>query len=80
MKKLLLLAYLILAACTDPEEATRQLRIQNYTEITINGYKFTGCGKGDWYSTGFTAKSPSDMLVSGVVCCGLMKACTMRVW
>jgi hypothetical protein len=32
----------------------------------------------DNFATGFTAKNPQGRQVFGTVCCGIMKACTIR--
>jgi hypothetical protein len=76
MKKLLF-AVLLTASCTD-ETATRQtLEDEGYTNIRTTGYAFFGCGRDDAFRTGFTAKR-GDKAVNGVVCCGLLKGCTVR--
>ena len=82
MKRILLAltACAALAACDDPKAAKRALEIQGFTEITLTGWKWTGCAKGDDFTTGFTATAPSGMRVSGVVCSGWFKGATVRTW
>lgn len=79
MKKLLtILPILLLASCTDETNSRRTLDNSGYTDIHIKGYELFGCGKDDTFSTGFTAKNPQGKTVSGVVCCGFLKSCTVR--
>lgn len=61
---------ILLAACTDPQNATRVLADQGYTNIQITGYSAWACGKDDDYHTGFTATSPAGHPVKGTVCAG----------
>ena len=65
---------------TDPKGATRVLEASGYTDIQITGYRwFTGDG-GDFYHTGFRAKSPSGSEVTGTVTRGLLfKSATVRL-
>ena len=79
MKKLLMLAALLaLTSCTDSDRSAQALRSQGFTEIQITGYSPWSCGEGDAYATGFRAKNPQGLPVSGTVCCGVMKSCTVR--
>lgn len=71
MKKILMLFCLLaLSSCMthDPEDAIRILEDAGYTEITLTGYRMTGCGEDDNMHTGFTAKGPTGRPVSGVLC------------
>ena len=80
MKYLILIAAIGLINCTDSKGAKRTLEAQGYTYIEMTGYDFFSCGEGDWYHTGFLAKSISGMRVSGVVCSGLIaKGSTIRL-
>lgn len=63
---------------TDPERTRNTLENQGFTDIQIGEYKFGACGEDDYYSTGFTATNPIGNRVSGVVCCGTFKGCTVR--
>lgn len=67
--------------CTNKasEERARDLLLsQGMTDVTMTGHRFFGCGEGDVFRNGFTAKSPTGIPVSGVVCGGLMKGQTVR--
>ena len=65
-------------ACTDESRAARVLRSKGHTDINITGYRYFGCSEDDVYHTGFKAKGINGRNVSGVVCCGIMKGCTVR--
>lgn len=68
----------VLIACTDDAGTFHALDNQGFTDIQITGYEWLGCGKDDLSSTGFRAKNPAGKPVSGVVCCGVTKNCTVR--
>jgi hypothetical protein len=72
--------FLFLAACSDADTAHRALEAAGYTEIAISGYSFWGCSEDDNFKTGFTAKGPNGALVKGVVCSGLFKGATIRIF
>jgi len=65
--------------CSQPEQATRVLQQQGYTEIEITGWRPMMAGKDDTYSTGFRAKSPSGAIVTGAVTSGVFKGSTIRL-
>lgn len=69
---------LSLFACTSPGAAVSTLEKSGFTDIKTTGYRMLACSKDDTYTTGFTAKNPAGVEVSGVVCCGLFKSCTVR--
>ncbi len=75
---MLFLALISLLGCTNPGAARHALQNQGFTNIQITGYAPFSCGEDDTSSTGFTADNPHGDRVSGVVCCGLMKNCTIR--
>ena len=77
--RLLLLAAVFLAGCSDADKTEATLKAHGFTEIRTTGYSFFGCGKDDTFSTGFKAKSPIGAPVEGVVCCGILKGCTVRL-
>ena len=79
MNRLLLVAFWICAsACTDDSGSRRALGAQGFTNIQLDGWEPFDCGKDDTFSTGFHATNPAGHPVSGVVCCGVLKACTVR--
>lgn len=80
MKKLIavMMVNAALVGCSDEVASRETLRKSGFTDIEITGYKWNACGEDDTYSTGFIATNPTGQRVSGVVCCGIMKACTVR--
>ena len=70
-------AILFQTGCTDPESARDALSDEGYTDIEIVGFEVWGCSEDDFYHTGFRARR-GDRVVEGVVCCGIMKDCTVR--
>lgn len=80
MKRLFILfTVIILAACTNSEDARRALTSAGYTNISTGGYDWFACGGDDTYATKFTATNPAGNRVNGVVCSGLLfKSATIR--
>ncbi|MGV1754771.1 hypothetical protein [Agrobacterium sp. CG674] len=81
MKKLLLIAALAasLTSCgVDPGSARRALEAQGITNVTIGGYAWFGCSKGDNMRSRFVGIGANGKVVSGVVCGGWMKGTTVR--
>lgn len=80
-KSTLLMALIAVAAmgCTAPDKTVQVLRSAGYTDIVTTGYEVFGCGKDDAFHTGFTAKGPTGVPVSGVVCSGMLKGSTIRI-
>jgi hypothetical protein len=78
MRFILTLALALLVGCTAPERSEEVLQQHGFTEITTGGYAWWGCGDDDTYHTKFTATNSQGMRVSGVVCCGQWKNCTVR--
>ena len=68
----------LLLACTAPGASTRALTDAGYTDIVVTGWSPFSCGSDDTFSTGFEATNPRGEPVEGVVCCGWVKACTVR--
>lgn len=76
---LIVLVALTLSACADSSNAARVLIQAGYTDVKITGYTPFTCGKDDKMSTGFTAKGPTGVPVTGTVCSGwLIKNSTIR--
>ena len=70
---------LLLLACSDVEATVRTLHAAGYSDVVIGrDYPWFACSKDDDYATAFTAKNPAGGAVSGVVCCGIIKSCTIR--
>ena len=77
---LLLLAMLIITpvACTSGDSARAALDSAGYSDITLGDYAWFECSDSDTFATRFTATNPAGKRTTGVVCCGLAKACTVR--
>lgn len=67
-----------LSACAAPDASREALVSAGYTRISIGGPSLWGCDRNDVYSTEFTADNANGKRVSGVVCCGLLKFCTIK--
>ena len=81
MKKivyLILFVCLLVIGCTAPDRTNETLEKAGYTNIQVEGYDFFSCGEDDHFSTKFTADNPAGQKVSGTVCCGFLKGCTIR--
>jgi hypothetical protein len=62
-----------------PDDATRVLESQGYSEIEITGWRPFMAGKEDTFSTGFRAKSPSGQIITGAVTSGWLKGSMIRI-
>jgi hypothetical protein len=78
MKKLLLILILLCAACTAPDRSRATLQKLGFKDIKLTGYEFWDCSEDDTFHTGFTAVNSQGQRVTGTVCCGLVKNCTVR--
>ncbi len=67
------------ACCTQPNETTRVLASQGYTEIKITGWRPFAKSENDFFSTGFQAKSANGSFVTGAVTSGIFKGHTVRL-
>lgn len=76
--KYLIILMLALGACTSTETSVEVLEKQGFTNIQTTGYDFFACSEEDTFHTGFTATNTRGQTVSGVVCCGWLKRCTVR--
>ena len=72
------LLLLLMIGCTDSERSTKILKSTGFTNIKLGGYGFFDCSDDDVVSTKFIAQNSNGDLVSGTVCCGLFKNCTIR--
>ncbi len=74
----LLISILTVIGCTDESGTIHALQSQGFTNVQTTGYEPFACGQDDNFSTGFVATNPAGNRVSGVVCCGMFKGCTVR--
>lgn len=88
---LLFLAVVCFAGCNTNDSNVQVVNNNSSKERSVlenSGYKdiklgvtspiFLDCGEDDTFSTSFTATNPSGQQVSGSVCCGWIKKCTIR--
>jgi hypothetical protein len=66
-------------ACTAPRSATKALVEAGYSDVKITGFRYFSCDKDDWFHTGFSAKGPTGVPVTGTVCAGFLKGNTIRL-
>lgn len=64
-------------ACDRPGKTREALQAAGIEDIQLGGHSFLGCSDDDISSIHFTGRV-GDRKVSGVVCCGLLKRCTVR--
>lgn len=72
------LALLALGCEPSNDQALRTLRAHGFADIELTGYSYWSCSDSDSFNTGFRATNAKGIPVSGVVCCGWLKACTVR--
>ena len=70
---------LILLACSvNDSTLNRVLTNQGFTDISNDGYAWFGCSEDDSFHSNFSATNSQGKRVSGTVCCGTFKDCTVR--
>jgi len=69
---------LVVSGCTDEDGSRRALKAMGFKSINLKGYAFFGCSEDDEFHTRFSAVNVNNEYVTGVVCCGFMKNCTVR--
>ncbi len=76
--RLMLLLVLFAASCTDEPRSYSTLLAHGFKDIRLTGWRAYACGRDDAFTTGFVATNQAGQQVGGVVCCGVMKGCTVR--
>lgn len=84
--KMILLVLLVLGCEPSDDTADRVLEAEGLHNITYNGHAFFACSDGDGFSENCVAYrtvldthgTPHEQRVEGVLCCGILKACTVR--
>jgi len=66
-----------ISSCTNKQLSEKILNEQGYTKIKMKGYSLFSCSRDDWSHTKFEAIA-NNHKVNGVVCCDVMKNCTIR--
>lgn len=78
MNKAIIILALLLFGCTDERASRNALENQGFTKIQFHGYAMFACSEHDYFNTEFSAINAKGRRVSGVVCCGVLKSCTVR--
>lgn len=73
------LLFLLLCACSAPNDARKVLADAGYTDVNLHGYSWFCCSDDDTFATSFDALSPAGVRVNGCVCGGWMKGQTIRI-
>ena len=61
-----------------PSDSETALHSAGFSEVVVGDHAYFECGRGDVSSLAFTATNPNGDRVSGTVCCGWFKGCTVR--
>lgn len=61
-----------------PETAERVLQNHGLQEVRLKGHAYLACSDSDSFSSKFEATNSKGERVSGVICCGYFKSCTVR--
>lgn len=69
---------LAVTACTDESASLPALDALGFTDVRFTGYAWFDCADKDTFATAFTARNAAGKPVSGAVCCGVWKNCTVR--
>lgn len=76
----LFLVFQLCGACSaDAGKAMRALGATSLTEVRLGSYPYFQCGTGDVFNSAFSAVDTHGAPVSGAVCCGWFKGCTVRL-
>jgi hypothetical protein len=68
-----------LGAWDDPVESAAALKKAGFGKVEVGeDHKLFKCGTSDVSALAFTANNPVGNRVSGIVCCGWWKGCTIR--
>jgi len=75
-----LAACLLSTACAPPiDEMRAAVEDFGFTDVSIGGYAWLGCSKGDTFERKWTARNAAGRPVHGVVCGGWGKGWTVRI-
>lgn len=80
------LALYMVCGCVDQDTAERVLANHGVQNVELRGYAFGQCSEDDMFASEFSGTrreitASGDVVevpVSGVICCGLIKLCTVR--
>ena len=60
--------------------AVEILEKQGFTNVSLDGYPLVGCSEDDFYNRNFTATSINGQQSKGVICKGMLKGYTVRLY
>ncbi len=66
------------AAYSSDDKEAKALQRQGFTNIRVGGWSPLSCSDSDLTAKSFKAKNPQGREVEGVICCGVLKGCTVR--
>jgi hypothetical protein len=69
---------LLVVSCTAETRSLQALTSQGITNVQFGGYGWLDCADSDTFATKFTGTNANGQHVSGTVCCGFIKNCTIR--
>jgi len=78
MRKFCIVLLAVFAGCTSVDRTKETLEKSGYHDIHVGGFAPFSCGEDDTFRTKFRATNPTEQKVEGVVCCGVLKGCTVR--
>ncbi len=79
MKRLLILAVLLLPGCTTFESETISAATNaGFTDVVPGNLDFFACSESDKTGRKFVGTNVQGQRVQGTVCCGTFKRCTVR--
>lgn len=61
-----------------PSQVSGALDALSLRDPNLGGWPWFECGYGDEFAQEFEATTPSGQRISGAVCCGIFKGCTVR--
>lgn len=64
--------------CGAGDKGREALENQGFTDVQLGDHAWYGCSKDDSFNSHFTATNANGRRVSGIVCCGTWKGCTVR--
>lgn len=73
-----MIVFLLLACTVSDATVVEVVEKQGMTGVVPGGYGWFECGKDDSFASYFEATNAAGKRVDGVVCCGLLKRCTVR--
>lgn len=79
MKRIALALFVLISACdVSTGDAQRTLGNLGFSDVKLTGHAWFSCGDDYTFSSKFEAKNPNGKTVDGVICCGMLKACTVK--